>query len=257
MKTLSIINLKGGVAKTISSVNMAHVMAAVHGYKVLLIDNDKQGNASKIMNRHSYKKPGIAEIMTKRHIDMEQIIQETDYPNLDIITANMNLLSANLEVMLDQQRPQQIRIKKALDQISSKYDYCVIDNAPDINISTINALVASDDVMIPITIDDFALDGLEELKEQINNTKEDLNPSLNFAGCFITQYDRQNEADVQGEEFLNTLEYPVFSTHIRRTPKMKPSTFARKPILEYSNRCGAAIDYKKLVEEYISKTKGE
>lgn len=140
MKTLSIINLKGGVAKTISSVNMAHVMAAVHGYKVLLIDNDKQGNASKIMNRHSYKKPGIADIMTKRHIDMEQIIQETDYPNLDIVTANMNLLSANLEVMLDQQRPQQIRIKKALDQISSKYDYCIIDNAPDINISTINAL---------------------------------------------------------------------------------------------------------------------
>ena len=167
MKTLSIINLKGGVAKTISSVNMAHVMATVHGYKVLLIDNDKQGNASKIMNRHSYKKPGIAEIMTKRHIDMEQIIQETDYQNLDIVTANMNLLSANLEVMLDQQRPQQIRIKKALDQISSKYDYCVIDNAPDINISTINALVASDDVMIPITIDDFALDGLEELKEQL------------------------------------------------------------------------------------------
>ena len=99
MKTLSIINLKGGVAKTISSVNMAHVMAAVHGYKVLLIDNDKQGNASKIMNRHSYKKPGIADIMTKRHIDMEQIIQETDYPNLDIVTANMNLLSANLEVI--------------------------------------------------------------------------------------------------------------------------------------------------------------
>ena len=211
MKVLSIINLKGGVAKTISSVNMAHILAAVHGCKVLLIDNDKQGNASKILN----------------------------------------LLTANLEVMLDQSRPQQTRFKKFLDGIQSEYDYCIIDNAPDINISTINALVASNDVMVPITIDDFAIDGLAELKEQSDHTREDLNPGLRFCGCFVTQYDRTNEADTQGEEFLKTLEYPLFETHIRRTPKMKPSTFERKPIIVYSSRCGAAYDYKALVQEYL------
>lgn len=252
MKTLSIINLKGGVAKTISSVNMAHILAAVHGKKVLLIDNDKQGNASKILNRHSYEKPGVSEIMTDRNVDMTEIIQKTDYDGLDIVTANMNLLKANLEVLLDQSRPQQTRFKRALGQVSGEYDFCIIDNAPDINISTINALVASDDVMIPVTIDDFALDGLAELKEQIDNTREDLNPELRFCGCFVTQYDRLNEADQQGEEYLKALaEYPVFDTHIRRTAKMKPSTFAREPILLYSSRCGAAQDYKKLVEEYM------
>ncbi len=252
MKTISIINLKGGVAKTISSVNIAHILSAVHGKKVLLVDNDKQGNASKILNRHSYERPGVAEVMTDRGIDTAAVVQHTDYEGLDIITANMNLLSANLQVLLDQSRPQQTRFKKALQQVSGKYDFCIIDNAPDINISTVNALVASNDVLIPITIDDFALDGLEELKEQIDNTREDLNPDLRLCGCFITQYDRLNEADQQGEEYLKSLgKYPVFETHIRRTAKMKPSTFERKPILEYSSRCGASQDYKKLVEEYL------
>ena len=167
MKVLSIINLKGGVAKTISSVNMAHILAAVKGCKVLLIDNDKQGNASKILNRHSYDHKGTAEVMTQRGIDPAEVIQHTDFDGLDIITANMNLLTANLEVMLDQSRPQQTRFKKFLDGLQQEYDYCIIDNAPDINISTINALVASQDVMVPITIDDFAIDGLAELKEQI------------------------------------------------------------------------------------------
>ena len=252
MQTLSIINLKGGVAKTTSSINIAHILAAVHGARVLLVDNDKQGNASKFMNRHSYDHEGMSEIMTERVPDMQNIIQKTDFENLDIITANMSLLTANLAVMLDQQRPQQTRLKKALQQVDDLYDYCIIDNAPDINISTINAMVASDDVMIPITIDDFAMDGLKELKEQIQNTKEDLNPKLRLCGCFVTQYDRTNEADQQGEAFLRTSgEYLVFKTHIRRTAKMKPSTFEREPIIIYSSRCGAAYDYKNLVDEYL------
>lgn len=256
MRVLSVINLKGGVAKTISSINIAHILAAIHGKKVLLVDNDKQGNASKIMNRHNYERKGMAEIMTGRRVDTARIIQKTDYENLDIITANMNLLKANLEVLLDQQRPQQTRIKRALEQVAGQYDYCVIDNAPDLNISTINALAASDDVIIPVTIDDFALDGLEELTEQIENTREDLNPALCLRGCFITQYDRQNDADQQGEEYLRQLKkYPMFATHIRRTCKIKPSTFERKPIIVYSPRCAAAYDYKKLVEEYLDMVK--
>ena len=120
MRTLSIINLKGGVAKTISSVNIAHILAAVHGYKVLLVDNDKQGNASKIMNRHSYNRPGAAEIMTNRNVDMEAVIQNTDYAGLDIVTANMNLLKANRESLLDQQWSEQKRIRKTFGLVAEK-----------------------------------------------------------------------------------------------------------------------------------------
>lgn len=251
MRTLSIINLKGGVAKTISSVNMAYIMAAEHSCRVLLIDNDKQGNASKMLNRHSYNRKGTAELMTERHPSMEQIIQHTDYEGLDIITANMNLLTANLKVMLDQARPQQTRFRSALKLVSEQYDYCIIDNAPDINISTINALVASDDVMVPITIDDFAIDGLRELTEQIDNTREDLNEKLIFRGCFLTQFDKSNEADIEGVEYIKALDYPLFDTVIRKTPKMKQSTFERKPIAIYSKRCAATADYRKLVKEYM------
>ena len=117
MRTISIINLKGGCAKTLSSVNIAHILSAVHKRKVLLIDNDKQGDASKLLNRHSYARPGTGAILTDREIDMAAVIQSTDYEGLDIVAANMNLLTATLEVMLDQKRPQHNRFKKALEQV--------------------------------------------------------------------------------------------------------------------------------------------
>lgn len=257
MRTVSVINLKGGVGKTLSSVNMAHILAAVHGQRVLLVDNDKQGNASRMLGRHSYGKPGMAEILTDPGVDMEELVRHTDYEGLDIVTANMNLLSACLAVLMDRKRPRETRLRKALEQVEERYDFCIIDNAPDINISTVNALVASDDVLVPVTIDEFALDGLAELKEQIDNTRRELNPALRFCGCFITRYDRLNEADRQGQEYLETLaEYPLFHTCIRRTVKMKQSTFAREPILLYSSRCGASRDYKELVEEYLGMCPG-
>ncbi|MFW5433728.1 ParA family protein [Paenibacillus apiarius] len=260
MKVVSIINLKGGVAKTISSVNMAHILAVVHKKRVLLVDNDKQGNASKMFGLHSYDAPSIAEVMTERSPNLDEIIAHTAYPNLDIIPANMNLLRANLQVLLDSTRPQQTRMRAALNAVSERYDYCIIDNAPDINISVINALVASDDVLIPIKIDKFAFDGLEELREQINNTKEELNPNISLKGCFVTCYQR-NEVNKQGEEWLhNQRDFPLFHTHIRKTEKVDESTFAAMPIIEYSRRCGAAMDYLKLVSEYLnvseSDTKG-
>jgi chromosome partitioning protein len=104
---------------------------------------------------------------------------------------------------------------------------------------------------VPVTIDDFAIDGLAELKEQIDNTREDLNQDLRFCGCLVTQFDRSNEADTQGEEYIKALGYPVFERHIRKTQKMKSSTFAREPIVVHSSRCGAAVDYKVFVEEYL------
>lgn len=251
MKTISIINLKGGVAKTISAVNIAHILAVVHGKRVLLVDNDKQGNASKMFGLHNYDAPSIAEIMTERHPNLDEIIAPTAYPNLDVIPANMNLLRANLQVLLDSSRPQQTRIRSALKGVAERYDYCIIDNAPDINISTINALVASDDVMIPVKIDKFAFDGLAELKEQIDNTREELNPNISLKGCFVTCYQR-NEVNKQGEEWIQSQSaFPVFQTHIRKTEKVDESTFASAPIIEYSRRCGAATDYLALVTEYL------
>lgn len=253
MKTVSVINLKGGVAKTITAVNMAHILTKVHNKRVLLVDNDKQGNPSKMFGLHSYEKQSIADILTVRNINIASVIVPTAYENLHLIPANMKLLKANREVMMDLSRPQHSRLREAFEAIQDKYDYCIIDNAPDINISTINALVTSNVVIIPIKIDKYSLDGLAELKEQIDNTKEDLNPRLKLGGCLITQF-YNREVNIQGEELLREqTNFPVYKTHIRRTEKVDESTFYSMPILEYSKTCGAARDYVTFVEEFLSK----
>lgn len=253
MRVLSVINLKGGVAKTISSIAIAYILAEVYGQKVLLVDNDKQGDASRGLNRRSEDRKGMEEIMTARHPDMKRLVQHTDFENLDIITANMKLLKANLEVLLDQTRPQQTRLKKALADVAGQYDFCVIDNAPDINISTINALVASNDVVVPLEVDDNTTEGLAELVEQIESTQEDLNPDLTFRGCFITKYDGRNEAHAQGVALLKSSgAYPMFETKIRVSKKVSESTFARLPIFLYSRRSAASMDYLQLVKEYLA-----
>lgn len=251
MKKISIINLKGGVAKTMSAINMAHILATVHKKRVLIIDLDKQGNTTKLFDKHNKGEYSVADLITNR-CSINEAILKTDYENLDLIPANMDLIEANFKVMLDVSIPQQFRLKKHLDEIEEEYDYCIIDNPPDINASVINALVASDDVLIPIKVDKFAFDGMKELITQINNAKIS-NPNLKIKGCFVTLFNK-NDVNIQGEELLrNNKEYKMFNTHIRRTVKADESTFANVPILEYSKRCGAAKDYKALVEEYLSK----
>lgn len=218
MRTIAIINLKGGVAKTTSSINIAYILTT-RGYKVLLVDNDKQGDCSRGLNRRTSDGDGIDRIMTDRHPDMQSLIHNTDYAGLDIITANLGLLTANMEVTMDRVRPQQNRLRKALQQVVERYDFCVVDNAPDINISVINALTAANDVLIPVEVDDNTLEGMNELLEQIQEVKEELNPDL--------------------------------QTLIRASAVVARSTFARTPVALHSPRSAAAEDYEKLVTEYL------
>lgn len=255
MRVVSIINLKGGVAKTISSTSMAYILSQIYNYKILLIDNDKQGNTTKLFNLHDEEEMSIADIMTERNIDIEDVIASTQYENLDVIPADMRLLKANLNVIMDATRPQQFILKNALEQIEDDYDFCIIDNPPDINISVINALVASDDVMIPIKIDKFTFDGVDELIERIEEAKL-MNPKLKLQGCFVTQYSK-NIVNQQGEELLNNQnKYPMFKNHIRRSVKADESTFSNLPLVGYSKRCTAAKDYIELVKEYLDKIQG-
>ena len=160
MKTVSIINLKGGVAKTLTTVSMAYALSQQYNARVLVVDNDKQGNCSKTFGVHSYNRQSIADLMLNRDADLAEVIQHTKYDRIDVIPANMTLLTANMQVMMDSSRPQQTRLRAALRKVADLYDYCLIDNAPDINISTVNALVASDEAIIPVKIDSYAFDGL-------------------------------------------------------------------------------------------------
>ena len=123
MQTISIISLKGGVAKTTTAVNMAYILAVTHKRQVLVIDNDKQGNASKAFDRYDTEdKDTIARAMLERNFNISEIIKKTNYEGIDIITANMDLLEANLKTVVDAGRQQQTRFKKALVAVSGNYD---------------------------------------------------------------------------------------------------------------------------------------
>ena len=158
-------------------------------------------------------------------------------------------LTANLEVIKNEEIDQVTILSKELEKVKDVFDYCIIDCPPDINISVINALVAADEVIIPIKIDGYAFDGMKELEEQINNAKQ-LNPKLKFRGCLVTMFYNRDVCR-QGEEYLQNQRYPVFRTHIRRTEKADEVTFTTQSLMQYSPRSGAARDYKTFVKEYL------
>lgn len=255
MRVLNICNLKGGVGKTITAINLAYVIAEIHKKCVLLVDNDKQGNTSKFFSVHDYDHPSIADIMTGKK-GAEEVIRHTAYERIDIIPANMALLAANKAVLLDTMTAQQTRIKNALSTIAGGYDFAIIDNAPDENMSVINALTAGDDVIIPVKVDKFTFDGVDEMLQCVKQVKENFNPSLTFRGCVITSY-RNNEVNRQGAVYMESLaKYRLMATQIHWSAKVDESTFASLPMMEHSPRSWAARAYKKLAAEYLAMIDG-
>ncbi len=245
MKKITILNLKGGVGKTMTAINFAYYLTK-HHYRVLLIDCDKQGNLSKFFNAYGYEKPTTASVILGERKAAEAI-RPTKYENLDIITANMELVTADKKVMMDTARQQWNRFQKALKELD--YNFCIFDCAPDINMITINALAASDEVIIPAKVDEWTFDGVDEIIRQIQSVQEEFNPNLIFRGCLLTSY-RNNDVNNQGLELLQT-KYKVFDTKIRWSEKADEMTFVREPLSIYSPNSGAARSYKKFTKEYL------
>ena len=138
-----------------------------------------------------------------------------------------------------------------MQQVSDRYDFCVVDNAPDINISVINALTAANDVLVPVEVDDNTLEGMNELLDQIDEVQEELNPDLENVRCFVTKYQKFNQAHLQGAEVIKE-QYPAMETKIRFSGVVARSTFMRMPVALHSPRSAAAEDYESLVNEYLN-----
>lgn len=250
MKTISLINNKGGVGKTTTSINLSHILSQHFSKKVLLVDLDPQGNASKFLEVEYHVT--IADILTER-MSIRNAICHTQYENLDIITANVELRTAFELISKDDSIIEKnIILRNALSQVQNDYDFCIIDNAPALTIGTDNALVASDEVIVPLHIDVYSFWGLSQLTDIMQKAR-DTNPALLFKGCLVTQYIKDETSEEYREGLRNQENYPVFNTHIRETKKMRESTFYKEPITEYSRRSAAAVDYMKLAEEYLKK----
>lgn len=248
MKKISMLNIKGGVAKTTSTINLAAILAN-EGKKVLVVDIDPQSNSTIVFKNYDINALSISDVLLQKEINITEIIKETEYENIDILPSNISLAFTEKKILLDITRNQQNRLKKALDLVEKEYDYCIIDCPPSLNMITINALVASDEVIVPIKIDKFALDGLEYLLQSIEEIKEEFNPNLIFKGCFITM-DSATTVNKEIKKALKSiLKDKLFDTSIRQNISVVESTFEQMPVIEYKQNSNASKDYKLLAKE--------
>lgn len=251
MKKIAFLNVKGGVGKTTSSIAFAYILAHYHGKRVLILDLDKQANTTRVFGAYDMELPSVSELLTEPDMDIREAIVASSYDGIDVCRADMRLVKANLDVLLDTERPQQTRLRDHLQTIEEDYDYCVMDCPPDINMATINALAVVDDVLIPIKIDNYAFEGLQYVIEVIEEMQS-FNPKLSLAGCFVTMFSRNNVNRCGIEDLNRNLEGKVFKTYIRQTVKVQESTYV-KPLLVYDKKCTASQDYLNLVSEYLEK----
>jgi chromosome partitioning protein len=248
MKKVSIFNIKGGVAKTTSTANLGACLSQ-QGKKVLLVDLDSQSNLTKLFKTYSIEDLSISDVLLDKNLDIHKAIKRTDFENLDIISANINLTFTERNILLDETRSQQDRLVIALSQINDEYDYCLIDCPPSLNIITVNALCASDEVFVPIKIDKFALDGLEYLLDRISEIKENFNSNLNFKGCFITMDTATTVNKVIKQELKKLLGDKMFDTTIKQNVKVIESTFDECPVVFSNKKARASINYRDLCKE--------
>lgn len=247
MKKVSIFNIKGGVAKTTSTANLGATLMK-EGKKVLLIDLDPQSNLTKLFKSYSINDLNISDILLDKDLDVTKVIKQTDFENIDIIPSNINLTFTERNILLDSTRSQQNRLRKALNKINN-YDYCLIDCPPSLNMITVNALCASDEVLVPIKIDKFALDGLEYLLESIDEIRDEFNPTLNFRGCFITMDSATTVNKVIKQELRNLLGDKIFNSTINQNVKVVESTFEECPVVFSHKKARASLNYKNLCKE--------
>ena len=240
MKTLAICNLKGGVAKTTTAINTAAILAAELKQRVLIVDADSQCNCTEFLQRDKMH-PGTLADMLRGH---EPEIEKSRFENIDLIPADDGLMDLDL-TKVETGSASAMCLRELAGNIDLVYDWMIIDCPPAFNAASAAALVAADEVVIPIKLDAFSLRGMANIMQQIRNMQK-INPALKIAGILPTMWYRSDNI-VNAERQLRGAGLPVFP-HIRRTPKADDMTFEQEPLIVCSPRSAAAIDYRHFVE---------
>lgn len=250
MIKVAIINLKGGVGKSVTACNLAlGIPRQRPGSRVLVVDLDKQANTTKFFRRHNDRLPDTGDVLLQPEA-VKDALRHTDWSGVDLLPASMGLLRANREVQMDCLHAQQNRLAKALALVEESYDLCLMDCPPDIDMATINALCAADEILIPVDCDEWALDGLSEIISQIARIREGLNPKLHLLGCLVTMYTRTNDALRTVEDLVGT-GLPVFRTVIHRSTAVRDAKRCHQPVFTYKPRSAPALDYLALADELL------
>jgi chromosome partitioning protein len=251
-RVVSMCNQKGGVGKTTTTINLGASLAEL-GRKVLLVDFDPQGSLSVGLGLNPHEMDlTIYNLLMQRDVDIHDVIVPTVVPGMDLLPSNIDLSAAEVQLVHEVAREQSLQ--RVLGPAIEAYDIILIDCQPSLGLLTVNALTASDGVIVPLECEYFALRGVALLKTTIDKVRERLNPKLEIDGVLGTMYDGRT---LHSREVMDRLVQAwgdtVFHTVIRRTVKFSDSTVAGEPITTYASTSAGADSYRQLAKEVLAR----
>lgn len=248
-RAIVIANQKGGVGKTTTAINLSATLAEME-QKILVIDIDPQGNTSSGLGVEKDEVENTIYELLLGETSIEECLQKEIIENLDIISSNINLAAAEIELTGFEEK--EYILKKALDQIRDRYDFIIIDCPPSLNTLTINAMCAANTVLVPIQCEYYALEGLSQLMNTVNLVKDRLNPELEIEGVVFTMYDARTNLSLQVvENVKNNLDQKIYKTIIPRNVRLAEAPSYGMPITKYDAKSTGAESYRLLAEEVI------
>ena len=256
-KIISVINQKGGVGKTTTVINLAAGMT-MKGKKILVIDLDPQGNATTGLGVSNTDSELTIYSVLNGNKKISEVIQSTKFENLNLITSNVDLSGLEVETAGDSRRAFKLKDELAsiLNDSGASYDYILIDCPPSLSLLTIMALVASNELVVPLQTEFFALEGLTQLMKTIERIKSNLNPSLNIRGILLTMYDKRNKLSGEVEqEARNYFKEKVYQTIIPRNVRLSEAPSHGVPVLLYDNACPGSKSYFTFTDEFLNQDK--
>ena len=248
-RVIAMCNQKGGVGKTTSSINIAGALSQ-YGRRVLIVDFDPQG-ASTVglgINANAVEDTVYTALFNPR-MDVHTVIQHTDFENLDIMPANIDLSAAEVQLVTEVGREQVLA--GVLRQVTDEYDVIIIDCQPSLGLLTVNALTAADGVIIPVAAEFFALRGVALLMQSIEKVQSRINPSLEVYGVLVTMFTHTLHCDEVLQRIYEAFQGKVFHSVISRSIKLPDSTVAAAPITIYAPNHKTAKEYREVARELI------
>ena len=260
LRVIAITNQKGGVGKTTTAINLGTALAAI-GERVLVIDLDPQGNASTGLGVETDARGKTSCSVLAGEADLRATAVQTAVPNLSVVPANSDLVGLEAELMGDNNRPYKLRdaLVKLVGEAEAGqagYDYVLIDCPPSLNLLTLNALVAANAVLVPVQCEFFALEGISQLKESIDQIRATLNPNLEIQGVVLTMHDARTTLSREvADNVRGFFGAKVYESVIPRNTRVAEAPSHGKPILLYDYDCAGSQAYIRLATELIEREK--
>ena len=250
-RIIAIANQKGGVGKTTTSINLSACLAEA-GQKVLTIDIDPQGNTTSGLGIDKNSIENTIYELILGEAEIENVIMDTEFENLSIISSNVNLAAAEIELIGINEK--EYILKRAVEKIRENYDFIVIDCPPSLNMLTINAMTTADSVLVPIQCEYYALEGLSQLIHTVQLVKERLNPVLEIEGVVFTMYDARTNLSLQVvENVKDNLQQNIYKTIIPRNIRLAEAPSYGMPINKYDPKSAGSDAYMRLADEVINR----